>query len=206
MAGQPLSPPEKVRVSKALSYLLRHGAEKQGIPIGSDGFIKLTDILLRRNFSGVTPEHVCYVVANCEKQRFTLREDSSGELWIRANQGHSMHVEHLELTPITDPTGIIAVHGTTRVAWENIKDRGLSRMQRQHVHFACGLPGSGQVISGMRASCEVHIYLDVATFLADGGTLVRSTNGVLLSPGDAQGLIPPKYFASVTDEKGLSLR
>ena len=80
-------------------------------------------------------------------------------------------------------------------------------MARNHVHFAAGLPESDGVISGMRAtsevkrspfyppffailtphSCEqVAIHLDVAAALRAGIRLYRSTNGVLLSPGDAQ--------------------
>lgn len=38
---------ESVRISKALSYILRHGAVKEGIAIGPDGYVKLTDILAR---------------------------------------------------------------------------------------------------------------------------------------------------------------
>ena len=43
--------------------------------------------------SGRTEEDVRRVVANCPKQRFALRDDpETGELQIRANQGHSMKV------------------------------------------------------------------------------------------------------------------
>ena len=36
-------------------------------------------------------EDVRRVVANSDKQRFALKEEA-GQLWIRANQGHSMEV------------------------------------------------------------------------------------------------------------------
>jgi RNA:NAD 2'-phosphotransferase (TPT1/KptA family) len=58
------------------------------------------------------------IVAECEKQRFTLEEDDDdGECYIRANQGHSLsRVKSGELlTPITadqtDQFPIVA-HGT----------------------------------------------------------------------------------------------
>lgn len=40
-------PPEDpdVRNSKTLAYILRHGAEKEGLYIRSDGFIKLADVV-----------------------------------------------------------------------------------------------------------------------------------------------------------------
>jgi 2'-phosphotransferase len=34
-----------VAASKTLSYILRHGAEKEGLHMRSDGFIKLTDVV-----------------------------------------------------------------------------------------------------------------------------------------------------------------
>lgn len=43
-----------VKLSKSLTYILRHGATKEGIPIGSDGYVKIFDLLLHRNFKNVT--------------------------------------------------------------------------------------------------------------------------------------------------------
>ena len=37
-----------VAASKTLSYILRHGAEKEGLHIRSDGYIKLDDVVCRR--------------------------------------------------------------------------------------------------------------------------------------------------------------
>ena len=56
-------------------------------------------------------------------------------------------------------------------------------------------------------SCEqVAIHLDVAAALRAGIRLYRSTNGVLLSPGDAQGRVPPSLFKAVVDlSTGASL-
>jgi RNA:NAD 2'-phosphotransferase (TPT1/KptA family) len=41
---RPIDPPD-VRASKTLAYILRHGAEKEGLHIRSDGFIKLKDVV-----------------------------------------------------------------------------------------------------------------------------------------------------------------
>ena len=45
---------------------------------------------------------------------------------------------------------------------------GLKRMARNHIHFAAGEQSSSGVISGMRYSVEVKIYIDVARALEDG--------------------------------------
>ena len=34
-----------VRLSKTLSYILRHGAQKEGIPIRPDGYVKVDDLV-----------------------------------------------------------------------------------------------------------------------------------------------------------------
>ena len=43
-----------VQLSKALSYVLRHGAIKERLPIGPDAFIKLDLLLARPKFKAYT--------------------------------------------------------------------------------------------------------------------------------------------------------
>jgi len=192
-----------VTLSKFLSYLLRHGAEKEGLVIGIDGYAKVADILAmpQARKSRYTLEQVRTVVDNNDKKRFALKQDAGAWL-IRANQGHTdQRIVDLELTPITSadqlPAGL-AVHGTYYDAWKTIKTEGLSRMSRNHIHFAVGEVGANEVISGMRRSTEVMIYLDVAKALAAGIPLFLSANRVVLSPGvGEQGVIKPEYFLAV---------
>lgn len=61
----------------------------------------------------------------------------------------------------------VVVHGTFIKAWPSIKKNGLSRMNRQHIHFAPGSLGT-KVTSGMRANCTVFIYVDA----------VKAINGI----------------------------
>lgn len=51
------------------------------------------------------------------------------------------------------------------------------------------------MISGMRASSDVYIYIDYEKALADGIKFFKSTNGVILSPGNEKGEIPLEYVA-----------
>ena len=43
-----------MHLSKKLSWLLRHGAEKEKMDIGSDGYIKVDDILARYDFKKIS--------------------------------------------------------------------------------------------------------------------------------------------------------
>lgn len=123
---------------------------------------------------------------------------NNGTWWIRANQGHSLKVEELELTPVTSAAEIpIAVHGTDMSAWNHIKKEGLSKMARNHIHMAKGLSDDKTVISGMRKSSTVFIFVDVEAAMAEGILFGLSANGVILSPGNDKGFIPPHLFQRV---------
>jgi 2'-phosphotransferase len=105
-------------------------------------------------------------VAQNDKQRFSLREnENSGKLEIRANQGHTikntLKDEEL-LEPLEEAYHDVVIHGTYHRFWESIRSKGLSRMRRNHIHFAAGEPGAEGVVSGMRDSCQIYIYVDVA--------------------------------------------
>ncbi|KAJ1972365.1 tRNA 2'-phosphotransferase [Dimargaris xerosporica] len=112
------------RISKSMSYILRHGAEKEGIPIRTDGFVAVTDLLQHQSLRKCTLETLQQVVASDNKQRYTLVQLPTGERsqWlIRANQGHSLLVSDLALTKIQSPKEIpIAIHGTYKRHWPTI--------------------------------------------------------------------------------------
>ena len=91
-------------------------------------------------------------------------ENIDGQLMIRARQGHSMKDVESEqlLDKLTDAWKYpVVVHGTYREPMPLIMDGGLNRMTRKHLHMAVGMPGKG-VISGMRATCEVVIEINLA--------------------------------------------
>jgi RNA:NAD 2'-phosphotransferase (TPT1/KptA family) len=200
---------KKTQTSRALTKILRHSAKKENIDISEEGFVLLDDLFKKQKFKGVTVDDVKDIVATCAKQRFHMEErmnptTNTLSYYIRANQGHSMEIKELDLKPVTGisqlPNGPICIHGTFKPAWELIKDSGLSRMNRQHVHFACGEFGDREVISGMRKTCDIYIHMDVEKMLQDGVPLFISANNVLLSPGVGDtGIVPVKYFDKVVE-------
>ncbi|KAI8847021.1 phosphotransferase KptA/Tpt1 [Chytridium lagenaria] len=187
-----------VKTSKALSYILRHGAEKEGLAMRADGYVKLTELLAHSKFKGLGFDDIQQVVDTNDKQRFKLIEED-GEWIIKANQGHSLEVE-VELDEIKDASEIpVVVHGTSRQSGRlSVPKTGLKTMGRTHIHFATGLPGESGVISGMRKACDVLIYIDTEAAIKDGIQFFRSPNNVILCPTT----IEPKYFKSVHDKYG----
>ncbi|MCJ1432192.1 hypothetical protein MMC27_001548 [Xylographa pallens] len=159
----PLS--REVMISKKISYVLRHGAEKEGLKLDKNGYASCADLLQWRNLRSlnVTFPELQSIIASNDKQRFQLvpldatvsttalstpaeqnLSSEPGQYLIRASQGHSLPIASAALlTPIlltdTDLPDEV-VHGTFPAAWKLIlKSGGLSRMRRQHVHFAKGL-------------------------------------------------------------------
>lgn len=197
---------ERTNLSRTLSKILRHKATDEGLTIQSDGYISLQALLARPKLQKLKAnlEKVQQVVAEDNKTRFTLRQDADDVWWIRANQGHSLIVDNLELERITDPSKYpVVLHGTYLPAWNKIKHEGLRRMTRNHIHLATGKFGEAK--SGVRRNCEVFIYIDLGRAMAAGIEFYVSSNGVILTPGNEDGRLPQDYFLRAERDDGTVL-
>ena len=140
---------------------------------------------------------------------------------IRANQGHSLKVDSDGLLKAitADDAPSTCVHGTTHAAWASIvASGGLKTMGRNHVHFASGLPAgfksiveleasnvAAPVISGMRSTSTILVFVDVTKAIEAGLKFWRSDNGVILSEGDEHGVVPITFFRRVEDRTGAGV-
>ncbi|KAH3900943.1 related to tRNA 2'-phosphotransferase [Saccharomycodes ludwigii] len=196
-----------ILISKALSYLLRHGAIKEQLNIGTDGYVLLNELLQHNRLKShkATKQDIIRIVATNDKQRFQLErlENDDGilleEYKIRATQGHSIKsIENDKiLVKINDYPYDSLIHGTSL---KNIililkSCYGLSRMNRNHIHLSPGIIGKDKyVISGMRYNTEIFIYLNFHRMMKDGGiTIYRSVNNVFLVEDN----IPIDYFEKI---------
>ena len=57
----------------------------------------------------------------------------------------------------------------------------------------------------MRKSSQILIHIDVQKAIDHGLTFYLSTNGVILSEGDENGFIAPKFFKRVENSNGIAL-
>lgn len=191
---------DSTSLSRKLTKLLRHSAKQRGLHIRPDGFVQLSEVLSLPEFRGLGIEQVRQIVAADNKQRYSLNEDHSDGVLIRANQGHSIQSldEEAMFSKIVgqDQLPACVVHGTYMSSWPSIKEQGLLRMKRTHVHMAKGLPRENGVISGMRGSCEVVIHIDIRAAMAAGIEFYESANGVILSSE-----VPPRFFISAVHRK-----
>lgn len=193
---------DTVKLSKKLSKTLRHAAEEMGLKIGSDGNVLMSDLLKHRMFQGTTLEDVQMVVNDNDKKRFEI-SDVDGVLFIRAAQGHTLKgISDAELlTEIIDSAEVpVCIHGTYKRFLPLIMESGLNRMKRNHIHMARGIPGQDEVISGMRKSCEVVLYINVAAAMEAGVKFFKSSNDVILTQGlNDSGVLPAEFIERVEE-------
>ncbi|PBL02807.1 hypothetical protein ARMGADRAFT_1050357 [Armillaria gallica] len=198
----------RVQISKTMSYLLRHGAVQEGMPMRSDGYVRVNDLLKHPMLRSVDFMTLEQVVKEDAKGRYHLMLDptvdkvtpsalSVEHWWICATQGHSISTVQLDLEPILSAANIpMALHGTTEKAWKTIAVHGISRMTRTHIHLAQGFDTDG-VVSGIRDSSRILIFIDVAKALEAGIKFYLSKNGVVLTPGNESGYLEPRFFHKV---------
>jgi putative RNA 2'-phosphotransferase len=171
------------KVSKYLSYHLRHHPEKLGLMLDVGGWVSVENLLKAANKSGfpISLSELQEVVANNDKQRFSF--DSTGGK-IRANQGHSVAVDLL-LESVEPPA--MLYHGTGKKSVESILGQGLLKMSRHHVHLSADIPTAKKV--GQRHGIPVVFVVDAAEMHQEGYQFYCADNGVWLVDN-----VPPQYL------------
>lgn len=96
-AGKRREDDPDVKISKNLSWLLRHGAVEEKLNIGPDGYVRLDEVLAKDFYKQkkIDVSKIKQIVDSNDKKRFELKEeivDSKPTLFIRAAQGHSINV------------------------------------------------------------------------------------------------------------------
>jgi 2'-phosphotransferase len=204
----PMLKAREIQISKAITNLLRHNAHEVGLPMDQYGWVLVPNLLSSPSVSilDVSEAELCFVVINNDKQRYAIKNEHEIK-YIRANQGHSkelgLNLDFRKIVMVDDVPTKIAIHGTYFEVWKFIKVQGLSRMTREHIHFAIEKPKSKIVISGMRDTAEVLIYIDLQKALADQIPFFLSENNVVLSPG-INNIISTKYFKYVLNANTMA--
>jgi len=172
-----------VKISKFLSLALRHQPEKIGLRLSESGWASVEQLIEASRSCGVefTVEELHNIVANNDKKRFSLSEDG---LWIRANQGHSVKVE-LGYAPISPPE--ILYHGTAERFLASIKQQGLIKGKRHHIHLSADADVAAKV--GQRHGKPVVLRIEAGRMHQNGFVFYLSANGVWLTE-----IVPTGYL------------
>lgn len=153
--------------SKRLAYLLRHDRKYQ---FDANGWREVSDLIEKHGF---TFEDLCVIVDTNNKRRFEFSEDIQ---YIRARQGHSIHVD-VELEECVPPP--ILFHGTAEHSVNTILKEGLKSQNRLYVHLSSTMETAINV--GKRHGAPVVLKVDAQKMFKDGAKFYLSRNGVWLT-------------------------
>jgi putative RNA 2'-phosphotransferase len=179
-----VEPARAVRISKLLSFGLRHDPDALGLTLDDAGWVPIDVLLpaLRARGEDVTRAELEEVVRASDKQRFALSADGAR---IRANQGHSVAVD-LGLAPSTPPDRLY--HGTVGGFVGSIRRSGLVRGARTHVHLS-GDEATALIVANRRKGTPAILVVRARDMDRDGIPFYRSENGVWLVEH-----VPPAYL------------
>ncbi|WP_434339541.1 RNA 2'-phosphotransferase [Motilimonas cestriensis] len=165
------------KISKFLSFVLRHKPEAIGLTLDDNGWVNIDNLINKSNKSGevssINRELIQEVVDTSDKKRFIFSDDGQN---IRANQGHSIQVD-LQLKPVTPPEFLY--HGTATRFLESIMEEGLKPQERQHVHLSTNIETATAV--GQRYGKPVILTIKALLMHKQGLVFYRSENGVWLT-------------------------
>jgi len=176
-----MNPKLKVKVSKYMSYLLRHNP--QNLKLDTQGFVDLNEFLLKlRERYGIDKQFVEEIVAQGDRKRFEIVGNR-----IRALYGHSIGVDvGLEEDRLVE----VLYHGTTLESASNILQDGLKPMKRRWVHLS---PTKEMAIEvgRRRTSKPVVLVVDLKEARKSGLKVFKATEGVYVCHE-----VPPEFIKS----------
>lgn len=163
------------KISKFLSYVLRHQPEAIKIILDSDGWVNIDKLIEQANQHGeqLTRELIEQVVKTSDKKRFTISDDG---VKIRAAQGHStaqVEVNHTEKIPPE-----FLYHGTATRFLDSIKEKGLIAGDRHYVHLSTDEQTAISV--GQRHGKPIVIKIKALLMYQQGFKFFLADNGVWL--------------------------
>ena len=120
-----------VKLSKYISFILRHHPEAAGVALDDHGWADVDDLIAGVSKTHpITREVLEEIVRTDSKQRYAFSRDGK---YIRANHGHSVKVDP---EPEETAPPEFLYHGTAEKNIESIFDRGILPMKRIYVHLS----------------------------------------------------------------------
>lgn len=184
-----MTPKALITNSKFLSLVLRHRPETIGITLDAAGWIGVDELLpaLARHGRKWSRADLEEIVRTSDKQRFALSSEGTR---IRANQGHSIDVElgHEAAVPPE-----LLYHGTAAQYVSAIRQHGLRKMQRHHVHLSAETEVTLRV--GARRGHPILLTIHAGGMHRAGHAFFLTPNQVWLTDH-----VPPEFITFGQDD------
>jgi putative RNA 2'-phosphotransferase len=174
---------EDTRLSKALSYWLRHRPGAANLLLDAQGWADVEAVLraLARSGCSISLDRLHTMIDRNDKQRFELSPDGKQ---LRARQGHSVAVT-LDWPSVVPPD--LLYHGTVGRSLDTVLREGLRPMQRHHVHLSPDVETARRV--GARRGSPVILGVRARELATSGTPFFLTANNVWLVEA-----VPPQFI------------
>lgn len=178
MAGPPAE-----RISRFLTYLLRHRPQEYPLVFDKRGFVNWGDVveMVQERFYDVTEEQIEAVVHGSEKKRFEIEDGK-----VRATYGHSFPVD-LASDAAEPPPKLY--YGAARDLAQSALRNGLRPRDRQYVHLSM-TPEEAESVARRHDPAPAIIVVDARAAHGEGVVFYRSGPLFLVEN------VPAKFLAS----------
>jgi putative RNA 2'-phosphotransferase len=185
--GKAPMPPIPLKLSKFLSYVLRHKPDAIALTLDPQGWVSIDELIARSEAAGTRfdREDLLHVVETDDKKRYSVSVDGGR---IRAVQGHSVAIE-LGLPPQEPPT--MLYHGTATRFLDSILAEGLKPQSRQQVHLSADEVTARRI--GQRHGKPAILTVEARRMHMAGFKFYVAENGVWLTDR-----VPPEFLALLT--------
>lgn len=154
---------------------MRHEPEHIGLTLDQEGWAAVPELIEKINEQGVGLDFATLqiIVDTNDKKRFAFNDDKTR---VRANQGHSIDID-LNLPAQIPPARLF--HGTAEKSITAIRQHGLQKASRHHVHLTAMEEVAWQV--GQRHGKPVVLVVQALIMNEKGHEFYLSNNGVWLT-------------------------
>jgi putative RNA 2'-phosphotransferase len=170
------------RVSRFLSFLLRHNPKEYGLKFDGRGFVEWGELFatVQERFPDITEDELLQVIKQSDKKRFEFVDGK-----VRATYGHSFQIE-LGLESVEPPETLY--YGTARDLAENILKGGLKPRDRQFVHLT---PSLDDALASGRRRDPFPALIAIDAMAARAGGIQFYQSGPLFLVKE----IPPRFLS-----------
>ena len=170
-----------MKISKKLSYILRHNPDQYNIVLDEWGYGSIEALCHALMINAI---ELNSVITCDSKRRYSYSPDGKK---IKANQGHSIKIDH-QFEAIKPPKYLY--HGSSMKSNSDILKSGINKMNRHHVHLSQDAITAKAV--GKRHGEPIVYTIDTEKMYADGFKFFESKNFVWLTDN-----IPMRYISSI---------
>ncbi len=153
--------PDRRRISKLLSLILRHHPDEFGLNMDEYGYMPLDEVVeaVQQRYSAVEEEDIRDLIETSRQRRFEIVGDR-----IRALYGHTFFVE-MDGEPMDPPESLFLCVSAAQV--RRMKEEGLHSEDRSYLHLSPTREIAESRSGAVDDPCIVEVYAEAAATEAE---------------------------------------